>query len=99
MGGEILSGKQIHEKNAHTVKNFGIWVRYDSRSGTHNMYKEYRDITLVGAVSQMYAEMAGRHRALSQSIQIIRTAHLKASECKRPHMQQMLKSDLKFPLL
>merc|ERR1712167_18936 len=48
--GEILSCKQIHEKNAHTVKNFGIWVRYDSRQLTHNMYKEYRDITLDGAV-------------------------------------------------
>merc|ERR1712224_1149502 len=46
--GEILSCKQIHEKNAHTVKNFGIWVRYDSRQLTHNMYKEYRDITLDG---------------------------------------------------
>ena len=34
--GEILSCK-IHEKNAATVKNFGIWIRYDSRSLTHNL--------------------------------------------------------------
>merc|ERR1711977_584014 len=27
------------------VKNFGIWIRYDSRSGTHNMYKEYREMS------------------------------------------------------
>merc|ERR1712072_1488301 len=58
-GGEILAVNEIFEKNPNTVKNFGIWLRYDSRSGTHNMYKEYRDITLVGAVSQMYSEMAG----------------------------------------
>merc|ERR1711976_791957 len=62
--GEILSCKQIFEKNAHTVKNFGIWVRYDSRTLTHNMYKEYRDVTLAGAVSQMYQELAsGRFRS------------------------------------
>ena len=29
--------EQIHEKNAATVKNFGIWIRYDSRSLTHNL--------------------------------------------------------------
>merc|ERR1712029_1187246 len=23
------------------------WLRYDSRSGTHNMYREYRDLTSV----------------------------------------------------
>ena len=22
------------------VKNYGIWLRYDSRTNTHNMYKE-----------------------------------------------------------
>jgi len=45
---------QIHEKRPTTVKNFGIWVRYQSRTGYHNMYKEYRDTTLNGAVSQLY---------------------------------------------
>jgi len=45
---------QIFEKRPTTVKNFGIWVRYQSRTGYHNMYKEYRDTTLNGAVSQLY---------------------------------------------
>jgi hypothetical protein len=31
--------RQIHEKHPTTVKNFGIWVRYQSRTGYHNMYK------------------------------------------------------------
>merc|ERR1712210_193565 len=35
-----------------SVKNVGIWVRYDSRSGTHNMYREYRDTMTSGAVTQ-----------------------------------------------
>ncbi len=47
-------GPQIFEKKPTTVKNFGIWVRYQSRTGYHNMYKEYRDTTLNGAVEQMY---------------------------------------------
>jgi large subunit ribosomal protein L18Ae len=35
------------------VKNFGILLRYDSHTGTHNVYKEYRDVTICGAVEQM----------------------------------------------
>jgi len=30
---------QIFEKKPTSVKNFGIWVRYQSRTGYHNMYK------------------------------------------------------------
>ena len=45
---------QIFEKNPTTIKNFGIWVRYMSRTGFHNAYKEYRDVTLNGAIEQMY---------------------------------------------
>jgi large subunit ribosomal protein L18Ae len=51
--GEILSCELITEKKADKVKNYAIWLRYDSRTGTHNMYKEYRDLTECGAVSQM----------------------------------------------
>ena len=44
---------QIFEKKPLKVKNFGIWMRYNSRTDPINMYKEYRDVTLTGAVSQM----------------------------------------------
>lgn len=49
---------QIRERNDRTVKNFGITIRYNSRSGTHNMYKEFRDTTLCGAVEQMCTSTA-----------------------------------------
>ncbi len=49
---------QIHEKKPTTIKNFGVWVRYQSRTGYHNMYKEYRDTTLNGAVEQLYQVLA-----------------------------------------
>ena len=44
---------QITEKYPTKIKNFGVWVRYQSRTGYHNMYKECRDVTLNGAVEQV----------------------------------------------
>merc|ERR1711924_318511 len=87
------------EKNPNTVKNYGIWLRYRSRTDQHNMYKEYRDMTVNGAVSQMYAEMAGRHRGHAESITIMKTAAVPASEVRRDHVKQMLNSKLKFPVV
>lgn len=42
----------MNDKSPTKIKNVGIWLRYDSRSGTHNMYREYRDLTIAGAVTQ-----------------------------------------------
>lgn len=44
---------QIFEKTPEKVKNFGIWFRYDSRTGTHNAYKEYREVALTDAVNSL----------------------------------------------
>jgi len=96
--GEILDCVEIVEKNSRIVKNYGIWLRYSSRSGTHNMYREFRDLTLTGAVSQLYDEMAGRHRTRPRSIQIIRTATLSAKDLQRTNGMQFAKSKVKFPL-
>jgi large subunit ribosomal protein L18Ae len=96
--GEIVSVKEIFEKNANSIKNYGMWLRYDSRSGTHNMYKEYRDLTLTGAVAQMYEELAGRHRARKSCIQIVRTATIAAKDCRRIAVTQFHDSEIKFKL-
>jgi large subunit ribosomal protein L18Ae len=97
--GEILDCVEIVEKNSRIVKNYAIWLRYSSRSGTHNMYREFRDVTLTGAVSQLYDEMAGRHRTRPRSIQIIRTeTGVKPVDLRRPNPMQFAKSDVKFPL-
>jgi len=71
--GDILAVNEVRERKTSTVKNYGITIKYNSRSGTHNMYKEFRDVSLAGAVEQMYSELAGRHRARFASIQIIDT--------------------------
>ena len=71
--GEVLAVNEVRERNTNIVKNYGITIKYNSRSGTHNMYKEFRDVALTGAVDQMYSELAGRHRARFSSIQIVDT--------------------------
>eukprot|EP00882_Tetradesmus_deserticola_P000165 GHRQ01000186.1.p1 GENE.GHRQ01000186.1~~GHRQ01000186.1.p1 ORF type:complete len:183 (+),score=80.72 GHRQ01000186.1:35-583(+) len=96
--GQIIAANEIFERKPTTVKNFGIWVRYQSRTGYHNMYKEYRDTTLNGAVDQMYSEMASRHRVRFPCIQIIKTATVPAAACKRANTLQFHDSKIRFPL-
>jgi len=98
-GGEILAINEIHDKRPGKVNNYGVWLRYESRTDTHNMYKEYRDVSINGAISQMYSEMAGRHRAQPGSIQIIKTTIVKDSECRRSHATQMHGGKLSFPVV
>merc|ERR1712105_360589 len=96
--GEILECKRLPEKSPGVVKNFGIWLRYDSRSGTHNMYREYRDLTVSAAVTQCYRDMGARHRARAHSIQIIRVEEVEDDKCRRPHVKQFHDASIKFPL-
>ncbi|WZY83817.1 hypothetical protein YC2023_030201 [Brassica napus] len=97
--GQMLAINEIFEKSPTKIKNYGIWLRYQSRTGYHNMYKEFRDTTLNGAVEQMYTEMASRHRVRFPCIQIIKTATVPASLCKRESTKQFHNSKIKFPLV
>ncbi|KAF8458074.1 ribosomal L18ae/LX protein domain-containing protein [Terfezia claveryi] len=97
--GEIVSLNELLEKKPLKVKNFGIWIRYDSRSGTHNMYKEYRELSRTAAVETLYQDMAARHRARFRSIHILKVAVIeKTEDVKRPYIKQLLTPKLKFPL-
>ncbi|KAJ3410571.1 60S ribosomal protein L20 [Chytridiales sp. JEL 0842] len=96
--GEVVAVNEIFDRKPKTVKNFGIWLRYDSRSGTHNMYKEYRELTRTDAVEACYQDMASRHRARFSSIHIIRVATIKAADVRRPYISQITDPKLKFPL-
>jgi len=96
--GEIVTIKRVYEKTPLKIKNFGIWLRYDSRSGTHNMYREYRDLTIGGAVTQCYRDMASRHRARAHSIQIIKVEPVAADKTRRVHIKQFHDSKIRFPL-
>jgi large subunit ribosomal protein L18Ae len=52
----------------------------------------------AGAVEQMYQEMGSRHRVRFPCIQIIKTATVPASACKRANTLQFHDSKIKFPL-
>ena len=96
--GEIVHCEEVIQEDTLNVKNYGVWLRYNSRSGTHNMYREYRDLTINAAVTQCYRDMGARHRARAHSIQIIRVEAIDASECRRPLIKQMHDPNIKFPL-
>ncbi|KAF1988547.1 ribosomal protein L18ae [Aulographum hederae CBS 113979] len=97
--GEIVTLNQIHEKRPQKVKNFGIWLRYDSRSGTHNMYKEFREMSRTDAVESLYQDMAARHRSRFRQIHIIKVIEVeKTEDVRRQYLKQLLTKDLKFPL-
>ena len=96
--GEIVELKQVHEKKrVGRVKNYGIWLRYNSRTGTHNMYREYRELSVSEAVTTCYRDMGARHRTRADSLQIIRVEEIPTSKVRRPHIKQFLDEKLKFP--
>ena len=91
---------QIYEKRPNHVKTYGIVLRYQSRTANHNMYKEYRDVSLTGAVSQLHMDMAGNHRASRDTISIVRTAVLnKKDDIRRPKSHLFRENNIKFPIL
>ncbi|XP_039273405.1 large ribosomal subunit protein eL20-like [Styela clava] len=96
--GEILQCSKMTEKSPGRVKNFGIWLRYDSRSGSHNMYREYRDVKVASAVTQCYRDMGARHRARPGSIQIMKVEEVAASKCRRTNVKQFHDSKIRFPM-
>ncbi|XP_074593649.1 ribosomal protein L18A isoform X2 [Brevipalpus obovatus] len=97
--GEIVKLKEVREKKLNDrVRNYGIWLRYNSRTGTHNMYREYRDVSVTDAVTQCYRDMGARHRARADTIQIIKIKTVKPTDCRRPNVKQFHKKKLRFPL-
>lgn len=96
--GEIVSVTNVFENKPMKIKNFGVWLRYNSRSGTHNMYKEYREMTRADAVKACYQDMAARHRARFPSIHIMKVAEVAAAQVRRPYIKQLIDPKIKFPL-
>lgn len=53
---------------------------------------------LWGVMSQMYQEMASRHRVRASSVSIIKTATVPAALCKRDNVKQFHDSKISFPV-
>ena len=97
--GEILACQELTERRPNAVKNFAIFLRYNSLHGTHNIYKEYRDVSRCGAVKQMYCDMASHHGARATSIQIIDVKEIAPAQVRRKATQQFLHAKIHFPLI
>lgn len=97
--GEVVSIKEVREKKTSHVKTYGLFIRYENREDYTNMYREYRDTSLCGAVGRMYQDMAGRHRARANTVYIIHTSIIPSYEkVKRSAPAQFYDSKIKFPL-
>merc|ERR1712048_1127325 len=96
--GEIINVSEIFERSTNSVKNFGIVFKYLTRNDYVNMYKEYRDVSLCGAVAQLYTEISGRHSGRHECLHIIKTVELADSDVKRNNVQQYA-AGAKFPKL
>ena len=91
--GQILAVHRILDPEPTRVKNFGFWLKYRSGTGTHNMYREYRDTTLDGAAQKLFNDMAGRHKAKRENVHIIEAKEVSDHECRRPRVRQFLVSN------
>mmetsp|Transcript_7529 Transcript_7529/g.9355 ORF Transcript_7529/g.9355 Transcript_7529/m.9355 type:complete len:177 (+) Transcript_7529:99-629(+) len=94
--GQILAVHTVPESDPKRVKNFGFWLKYYSGTGIHNMYREYRDLTLCGAAQKLYNDMAGRHKAKKDAIHIIDCREISDHEVKRDKIKQFIEPNLKF---
>merc|ERR1712147_153516 len=97
--GEIVNVSEIFERRTSAVRNYGIVFKYLTRNDYVNMYKEYRDVSLCGAVAQLYTEISGRHSGRHECLHIIKTVELKGEDTKRTQVQQYAKGEIRFPKL
>jgi len=99
--GQIIACNEIFEEDVTSLKNYGVWIRYQSRTGFHNAYKEYREVSMNKAVDALYEEMASRHRVRAPCLQIIKIAKVSDEDVKRDNTIQFLgrKEPVSFPVV
>eukprot|EP01064_Diplonema_japonicum_P037756 TRINITY_DN895_c0_g2_i1.p1 TRINITY_DN895_c0_g2~~TRINITY_DN895_c0_g2_i1.p1 ORF type:complete len:184 (+),score=40.26 TRINITY_DN895_c0_g2_i1:117-668(+) len=97
--GEVFGVREIKEKRPNVIKNFGVQLRWYSRTGPVNTSKEIRDTHLSRAVSRIFNELSGQHRASFSNVQVIRTCTKTAKDCTRPNVTQFHNSKVRFPLI
>ena len=80
---KVLKVTKIEEKNTKTVKAYGIYFHYHDRTGFRNAFKEFRDVSLNGAMTQLVNEMAELQKIYGQSIQVIKTCIVGKNDIKK----------------
>lgn len=95
----FLSITETKEENPEfLVKNYGVQFVYQSKSGKHNMYKEFRALCRADAVGMLYHDMAGRHRAKPEDIKIISVEELEVKDLRRLNVLQFARGNVEFPV-
>lgn len=67
----ILKIEEIIDNSELRVRNFGINIKYRSKAGVHNIYKEVRATSRCSAISNLFNSMAGTHKVTNDLIDII----------------------------
>ena len=82
-----LKVTKVEEKNTKTVKAYGIHFHHRDRTRFRNASKEFCDVSLNGAMTQIVNEMAGREKIHRQFIQVIKTFVVGKNDIKKrdPH--------------
>ena len=98
---EIVRVTEVFDGNNTVPRNYGVYLKYRSRTGFHNTFKEYRATSLKEAVNQMYDEMGGAYKCSADRIQILQAHELAKEQLKvrNPKALQWVDTEnLKFPL-
>lgn len=98
---EVVKVTEVYEGNTTVPKNFGIYLKYRSRTGFHNAFKEYRAASLKEAINQMYDEMGGNYKCSSDRIQIIQAHELSKDQLNVRNQRCLQWNDtenMKYPL-
>eukprot|EP01064_Diplonema_japonicum_P037757 TRINITY_DN895_c0_g2_i2.p2 TRINITY_DN895_c0_g2~~TRINITY_DN895_c0_g2_i2.p2 ORF type:complete len:184 (+),score=52.03 TRINITY_DN895_c0_g2_i2:124-675(+) len=97
--GEVFGVRELKEKRPGVIKNFGVQLRWYSRTGPVNTSKEIRDTHLSRGVSRIFNELSGQHRASFSNVQVIRTCTKAPKDCTRPNVTQFHNAKVRFPLI
>merc|ERR1712107_797399 len=96
-GGDILQVQQVRDRKI-AARNYSVDLCYYSQKvGYTTMTKEFRDVSKSGAVSQALNDLASKHRARYNNIEVLGVKSIANAECRRPFVQQFHGSKLSFP--
>lgn len=97
--GDVLSCRAVKDAKL-AARNYSVDIAYYSqRCGYTHMVKEFRDVSKTGAVSQAYHDLASRHRARYNNIELLSVKSIPNHECRRTNIVQYHQDKLSFPLL
>ncbi|EIW74873.1 ribosomal protein L18ae, partial [Coniophora puteana RWD-64-598 SS2] len=75
-----------------------IWLRYNSHSGTYNMYEGFRELSSAHAVKRLYYDTYGTVPVFLDDSRLPFIGLQKSNDVRRPCIKHLLQPNLKLPL-